>query len=268
MIIKVDNFDIKQIADSGQCFRINRTVNGKYRAIAYGKCIDIKQLDNNTIDVDCSEEDWEIIWKGYFDINYDYDKIVETLKNGNDNFLKQAVEYGSGIRILKQEPFETLISFIISQRKNIPAIKTCVELICEKYGERKFNGRIYYNTFPTPECLASADINDLRELGLGYRDEYVKRAAIDVVKGNINLEELKQYHYGYAINELMKLYGVGIKVASCVALFGLHHIEAFPIDVWIRRIIDDYYNGYFNTKPYEGYAGIVQQYVYYIINNK
>lgn len=270
MIIYSSNFNIKHIADSGQCFRMNRIEDNRYGLIAYGRYLELTQLDEKRIELACSEEEYDLIWKDYFDMDYNYGHIITGLSKGNDEFLKNAVRYGSGLRILKQEIFETLISFIISQRKNIPAIKNCIEQLCLQYGEKKISridGEKIYYAFPSPEKLAMADRKDLRKAGLGYRDEYVLKTAAAVWKGEIDLNGLKQLSREKALDQLLGLSGVGIKVANCVSLYGLHHIEAFPVDVWIARILKDIYHNNFNLELYKGFAGIVQQYMFYYMRS-
>lgn len=271
MKIKLENFDIKQIADSGQCFRMKQIGESTYSNVAYGEYIEITQ-EKDGISVSCSEEDWENLWADYFHLDYDYGKIIEQINAGDDAFLKKAVDYGSGIRILRQEPFETLITYIISQRKNIPAIKTCVEKLCETLGNKKIasanNREVEYYEFPTIERLASSTKNALDGLGLGYRNEYVLSAAKWVDSGRLNLRRLTETDHQSAVSELKQVYGVGDKVANCTALFGLGHIEAFPIDVWIERVIDEVYGGYFDHSKYKQFAGIVQQYMFYYYRNK
>ncbi|WFR60045.1 DNA glycosylase [Anaerocolumna sp. AGMB13025] len=270
MILQSNNFNLKHIAESGQCFRMNEIRDNRYSLIAFGKYLELVQIDEKRIGLTCSEEEFQEIWQEYFDMDYNYNKIVSNLSEGSDDFLKNAVRYGNGLRILKQDIFETLISFIISQRKNIPAIKQCIEQLCYKYGERRISyecgGKEYY-TFPTPKKLAAAYRPDLREAGLGYRDEYIRKTSQAVTNGEIDLEGLKQLSYDDAMVQLMNLSGVGIKVANCVSLYGLHHIEAFPIDVWIARILKDIYRNEFSLEPYTGFAGIVQQYMFYYIRS-
>jgi N-glycosylase/DNA lyase len=249
---------------------MNEIRDNRYSVIAYGRYLELVQIDEKQIGFTCSEEEYEEIWQDYFDMDYNYNRIVANLSKGSDDFLKSAASYGSGLRILKQEIFETLISFIISQRKNIPAIKMCIEQLCCKYGERKISyecGGKEYFTFPTPEKLAAADISDLRKTGLGYRDEYIRKTSQAVVNQDIDLEGLKQVSYDEAMLKLLNLSGVGIKVANCVSLYGLHHIEAFPVDVWIARILKDVYRNEFSLEPYTGFAGIVQQYMFYYIRS-
>ncbi|WMJ88114.1 DNA-3-methyladenine glycosylase family protein [Anaerocolumna sp. MB42-C2] len=271
MLIYSNNFNLKHIADSGQCFRMNPVEDAKYSLIAYDKYIELTQVKDNCIELSCSEEDYNQIWKHYFDLDFNYEQIVTGLSEGQDDFLKNAAKFGNGLRILKQDIYETLISFIISQRKNIPAIKNCIEILCVKYGKRKISrecgGKEYY-TFPSPESLANASAQDLKITGLGYRDRYILKTSQSVLKGDIDLKALRQLSFEETLKQLQTLSGVGIKVANCVALYGLHHIEAFPIDVWIARILKDIYNDQFNLEPYNGFAGIVQQYMFYYIRNK
>ncbi|NLK75998.1 MAG: hypothetical protein GX288_12040 [Clostridiales bacterium] len=270
MVIVSENFNLQQIADSGQCFRMNEIGKDRYGLVAYGRYIELEQVDYDKIWFSCSEDEYQAIWKSYFDMDYDYNSIVQSLKNGEDEFLAKAAAYGSGIRILRQEPFEMLISFIISQNKNIPSIKKCIEGLCTKYGEKRISqdcgGKEYY-TFPAAEVLASANKEDLRELKLGYRDQYVINGAKFVTEGQNDLNKLKDCSHEEAVSALRTITGVGLKVANCISLFGLHHIEAFPVDVWIKKVLDEVYEGRFDVNLYPGYAGIVQQYMFYYIRN-
>ncbi len=268
MRIQNTNFNIEQIAESGQCFRMNRLNSQdntiKYSLIAYGRYLELSQIDGRTVELSCSEEEYREIWEEYFDMNYNYSLIVGSLINSEDKFLREAAEYGYGIRILKQEPFEAMISFIISQNKNIPAIKNCIEDICERYGNRiEIEGKLIGYSFPTPQALAMASKEDLRSLKTGYRDEYIIRASHAVDRKEINLEQLKESSFEKAVMELKKIHGIGEKVANCIALYGLHHIEGFPVDVWILRVIQEIYQNDFDKNRFKGYAGIVQQYMFY-----
>lgn len=272
MLIHNEYFSLKQIADSGQCFRMNRTEDKdgreSYYLIAYGRYLKLTQLDEKTVMLYCSEEEYHQLWKSYFDLDYDYGRIISEIQGGDDEFLKNAVEYGKGIRILRQEAFEVLISFIISQNKNIPAIKNCIEAICTCFGEKRTSpdGVVYY-TFPGPEQLASADKQLLRSLKTGYRDEYIIRASRAVVEGILDLDRLCCCSHEEAVKSLKQIHGIGDKVANCIALFGLHQIDGFPVDVWIKRVIDEIYGGSFPKEKYRGYAGIVQQYMFYYMRH-
>ncbi|MDF2472986.1 MAG: hypothetical protein K0R21_768 [Anaerocolumna sp.] len=270
MLIQSPNFNIQQIADSGQCFRMNKINENQYSLIAYSKYIVLTQIDSDKVEINCSEEEFEEVWKDYFDLEYNYQQIVDNLTNGQDTFLKAAAEYGNGLRILKQEPFEMLISFIISQNKNIPAIKRTIEKLCIKYGsliENELCGGIETYAFPTPESLAGARLEDLRETGLGYRDAYILRSAQSVVNREIDLTKLRTLNTDEVMKHLTKLHGVGVKVANCVSLYGLHHIENAPVDVWIARVLKEIYQNKFDWKKYEGIAGIIQQYMFYYMRN-
>ena len=269
MIIESKNFNLKQIADSGQCFRMNQISDNTYGLIALDRYIELEQVSEDVINITCNEGDYKQIWKNYFDLDYDYGRIVDKLLEGPDEFLRKAASYGSGIRILRQDPFEMLISFIISQNKNIPSIKACIERICETYGnkmEDDISGKVYY-TFPGPDILAEAKKEDLRRLKLGYRDEYIIAASRAVVLGHIDLRALLLASHQESVNTLKSIRGIGDKVANCISLFGLHHIEAFPIDVWMRRVLEEFYENEFDVDQFQGYAGIVQQYMFYYVRH-
>lgn len=270
MIKQYENFNLKHIAESGQCFRMNPLDEISFGIVSYGKFLKLTQIEEDKVDFDCSEEDFNNIWLDYFDLDYDYKSIVTKLQTDEDDFLRKASEYGYGLRILKQEPFEALISFIISQNKNIPAIKSSIERLSKMYGEEIHvpgSDSIYY-TFPSPEKLANASNEDLRKTGLGYRDEYIIRTSRAVANGDIDLNALKHVGHSDAVEALLTLHGVGIKVANCASLYGLHYIDAFPIDTWIKRILNEIYDNKFDIKKYDGYAGIVQQYMFYYMRNR
>jgi N-glycosylase/DNA lyase len=240
-----------------------------YGLIAYGRYLELTQISEYEVELSCEEEEFNQLWKSYFDLAYDYEMIVHNLIEGDDIFLKEAAAFGKGIRILQQEPFEAAISFIISQNKNIPAIKNCIEELCNHYGEKRLSKEgVEYRTFPTPEVLADAVKEDLRALKTGYRDEYIIRAAQAVAEGAINFEHLKLCSFEEAVIALKSIHGVGEKVANCIALYGLHHIEGFPVDVWILKVLKEIYNNDFHKELYQGYAGIVQQYMFYYMRNR
>jgi N-glycosylase/DNA lyase len=274
MLVHNQNFNINQIADSGQCFRMNRLENqegkDKYSLVAYGRYLELTQLMEDTVSLSCSETEYHEIWEEYFDLKYDYGTIVHELFAGEDDFLKEAAAFGNGIRILRQEPFEAMISFIISQNKNIPAIKNCIEAICERYGERRISREcdgVSYITFPGPEVLAVAVKEDLRALKTGYRDEYIIRASQSVADGTTDFDLLKQCSFEEAVRALKGIHGVGEKVANCIALYGLHHIDGFPIDVWIKRVLNEIYHNEFDKEKYHGFTGIIQQYMFYYMRH-
>jgi len=252
--VKVKEFNYEQIADSGQAFRMftdGTVISRNKMCKVEGKSILCPDEDND-------------FWYDYFDLNTNYAKYINSIDK-NDQFLTAAADYGRGIRILKQDKWEMLITYIISQRRSIPSIKTCVERLCKMYG-KKIKGSSYYS-FPSPKELSNANMDELLQAGLGYRAEYVYLAAKAVYSGALDLDSLSNLSYEDLVESLMKLKGVGIKVANCTALFGYHKIEAFPIDVWISRVCDQYYGGHFDVDKYPGFAGILQQYMFYFVRN-
>lgn len=252
IIVKSKEFDYEQIALSGQTFRMDPE----------GNCFALDKhcrVENNKIL--CPEEDNEF-WSDYFDLKTDYSRFINAIDK-NDEFLTAASVFGRGIRILRQDPWEMLITFIISQRKNIPAIKSSVEALCKRWGNKKDG----FYAFPTPKQLAGASLKELRECGLGYRDEYILLAAEFICKNPDYLNSLKGLSYDDLMAKLLVFKGVGIKVANCVALFSYHKIDAFPIDVWISRVLEKYYKSGFPFERYKGFAGVMQQYMFYYIRS-
>ncbi|MBS6728922.1 MAG: DNA-3-methyladenine glycosylase 2 family protein [Lachnospiraceae bacterium oral taxon 082] len=268
--IQYPYLDMKKIAESGQIFRFN-VYDDEYSLVAGDKLLFIKEDDDGYI-LSCSESEFEEFWIDYFDLRLDYSDFEKNIP-ADDLFLINAAEYSYGIRILNQDKWEMLISFIISQRKSIPAIKSSIEKLAKTYGKKidmqvpDFIKNIDKNSeffaFPTPKALADASIDDLNACSLGYRSPYIEASAKAVYRGDIDLEALSKLDDNEILAALMSLKGVGIKVANCVALFGYHRIAAFPIDVWIKRMIDEHYEGEFPLKLYDGYAGVIQQYIFY-----
>lgn len=253
------NFDPEQIEKSGQIFRMKKTENDLWKIISKKYILRLSQKDGGVF-LDCSKEDFEKYWKNYFDLDYNYQNIIEKVISGNDNYLKEAVKAGSGIRILRQDPFEMVISFIISQQMQIPRIRKLIEALCHNYGE-KLSEDDY--SFPSSKALAEANIADFRAMGFGYRSEYISLAAKAVEDKKIDLEIPYKMNYEDCIKYFMQLRGVGKKVANCISLFAYHKIDAFPIDTWIKKVITNIYNGNFDITQYKGYEGIIQQYIYY-----
>lgn len=246
-------FNLGLTLDCGQAFRWEE-IDGKWHGVAFGKPLIIEQIENKII-FDCDEKDFNEIWKKYFDFDCDYEKIV----NGyDDKYLKEAVQQFNGIRILRQEPWETLCSFIISQRNSIPKIKKVVRLLCEYFGE----GESGLKSFPSAQVIANLTKEDLAPLKMGYRDEYIIDAAKKVVSGEIDFDRIYSEPIEYGRQELLKIKGVGVKVAECTLLFGFHKTEAFPIDTWIKKIMEECYP---NGLPActKGTEGIAQQYLFH-----
>ena len=268
--IQYPYLDMKKIAESGQIFRFN-VYDDEYSLVAGDKLLFIKEDDDGYI-LSCSESEFEEFWIDYFDLKLDYSDFEKNIP-ADDLFLINAAEYSYGIRILNQDKWEMLISFIISQRKSIPAIKSSIEKLAKRYGKKidmkvpdfikNIDKNSEFYAFPTPKALADASIDDLNGCSLGYRSPYIEASAKAVYRGDIDLEALSELDDNELLAALMSLKGVGIKVANCVALFGYHRIAAFPIDVWIKRMIDEHYDGEFPLKLYDGYAGVIQQYIFY-----
>ena len=260
MILKeIQNFDLNQIANSGQCFRWKRTRENAYLVIHKDKVVTISQLGGGAFRLDCSEEDFTNTWKQYFDLSEDYGKIIKSI-DPRDEYLMAAGQTAQGIRILRQDPWETIASFIISQRNNIPRIKGTIERLCQVYGQGiPDNGSLVY-TFPTPEAIANAPKEELEALGAYYRAEYLIEAARNH-QGRTDAGAAADREEAY--KTLTGFLGIGPKVANCICLFGLHFTEAFPRDTWISRIEENHYHGHFPVHKYPGTAGIMQQYMFY-----
>ena len=261
MEIKIsDDFDLRKIVDSGQCFRPREISANVFRFVVGEKILHITSRGDGVFDVDCSADDWESVWKNYFDLGTNYADIrrdVETFAIGKpcEKILRDAVDFGKGIRILNQEPFEMLISFIISQRKNIPAIRSSVERICQRFGRRV--GEVYL--FPHVDDFT----DDLTGLGLAYRKDYISDALKKISGGEIDLTALKNFSDAELVERLKTIRGVGDKVANCVALFAYHRVDRAPVDVWIKRAIDEDFGGENIFETFGKNAGILQQYVFY-----
>ena len=231
-IIEIETFNLKDIFDCGQCFRWNENEDGSYIGVVAHNVIKVWKKDNKIHFKSNGEDDLKEIVTYYFDIDRDYEKIKKKLSK-IDNNMKLAIEYGSGIRILNQDLWETIISFIISANNNIPRIKGIIERMSQKFGDEiKFEGKTYY-TFPTVEQLSKASVEDLKKLGLGFRDVRVYETTKIIKEGRVSLEELKyEKDFTKVRDTLLTLPGVGPKVADCILLFSdLKRFEVFPIDV-------------------------------------
>lgn len=256
MIIKdIKNFNLEETFECGQCFRWKKLDTEKYEGIAYGKKLTLQKLGDDLI-IDGISEDELPFWKKYFDLDEDYGKIISDLSK-LDNRLKIACESASGIRILRQEPWEALCSFIISQNNNIPRIKGIVERLCENFGEKIDGGY----AFPTAEKISKLTVDDLAPLRSGFRAKYIIDASQKVAIGEVDLKSLYTTDLNKARQELIKIKGVGAKVAECTLLYGFHRMNAFPIDVWIKRAMSTLFNG-IEIDELGDYAGIAQQYIF------
>ena len=271
------SFEPEHIFECGQCFRWNKQEDGSYTGIFKQNVVNVKKADNKIIFRGICKENIKDECIKYFDLNTNYDNIKSKLSNV-DNYLKTSIEYGEGIRILNQDLWETLISFIISANNNIPRIKGIIERISKSYGEKIVWDKAEYYTFPTPQELSKASVEDLRNIGLGFRDVRVYETTKII---NENPNKLKELEDEKDVNklreELLKFPGIGPKVADCVMLFStLKKLEVFPIDVWVRRVMNELYiknddETKINKKEieelaktkYGNLAGIAQQYLFY-----
>lgn len=278
-------FHIEQIADSGQCFRM--VPYGAGYSVISGTHFLVLSQKEQTVTFSCTEAEFPF-WEQYFDLRTDYQAFIDSA-NPKDSYLKQAAKYGSGIRILRQDLWEMILTFIISQQQTIPRIRALVELLSTRYGTRLEipeelcipGGPVCYYTFPSPQQLSCAALKDLLALKLGYRAKYIKQVCEDVCEGRLDLLRLASLDYPSSFIYLKQFYGIGEKVANCICLFGLHHIDAFPVDTWIKKILLNQYapqaclpedlaeakvydlliQQFFSR--YKGFAGVMQQYIFY-----
>lgn len=253
---QVSDFDLEAILYCGQCFRWDRLPNGSFTGIAYGKSLRVSQQGDLLILTGADQNDFETVWRDYFDLGRDYGKLKAQL--ANDPVLKKAIGYAPGIRILRQEPWEALCSFIISQNNNIPRIRGIIARLCETFGEQIDGGY----AFPSPGALCSLDESDLAPLRCGFRAKYILDAARQVATGAVDLDSLFKIPLADARETLTKIKGVGPKVADCTLLYGCGRLECFPIDVWIRKVLDCFYPDGFPVE-YIAFGGIAQQYLFH-----
>lgn len=242
IINKQNSFELKDIFECGQCFRWNEQEDGSYTGIIKDGIINVKKENGVIIFTGMCNGKLKEIVEEYFDLNRDYEQIKKQLSN-IDEYLKTSIEYGKGIRILNQDLWETIISFIISANNNIPRIKGIIERLSQKYGnEIEWKGQKYY-TFPSCEQLKDVTVQDYRNLGLGFRDIRLYETTQMILNKEVDLEKLRNNPNTQEVrNELLKLSGVGPKVADCILLFSdLKRFDVFPIDVWVRRVMNDLY---------------------------
>jgi N-glycosylase/DNA lyase len=233
---------------------------GEWEGVAYGCHLRVQQDKTALTFYGVSEKEFETVWKNYFDLGRDYGSLKTLLEP--DPVMAAAIAYAPGMRVLRQEPWEALCSFIFSQHNNIPRIKGLVERFCDAFGEAKGSIR----AFPTPETVASLTIDDMAPVRAGFRAKYILDAARKVACGEVDLSALPALPISEARTELMKINGVGPKVADCALLFGLAHPEAFPIDVWITRVMDTYYPDGF-PEAFAPVAGLAQMYLFHYARN-
>lgn len=266
----IQDFELAHIFECGQCFRWRKNIDGSYTGVIKQGIINVKKDGNNVIFTGEVNGDIEEICKDYFDLGRNYSDIKKILRENDEN-MKIASEYGYGIRILHQDPWEMIISFIISAANNIPRISKTIENISKAYGKEITYNQISYYLFPTAEELSKATADDLRKLNLGFRDKYVFEATRRVNDGEVNIENLEKMTTLDARKELMKIPGIGAKVADCILLFSMGRVESFPVDTWIKKVMSELYVDSTNitkinqyaSQRFGKYAGIAQQYLFY-----
>ena len=276
-IENIKSFELADIFDCGQCFRWNKQDDGSYTGVFKENVMNVQKNGDTVIFKGICNGDIKEIVQDYFDLNRNYEEIKETLSKIDDN-VKTSIQYGQGIRILNQDLWETIISFIISANNNIPRIKGIIERLSKKYGNEIIYKEKSYYTFPTPEQLKDVTVQEYRELGLGFRDIRLYETTKMILENQVNLEELRTNPNTYEVREkLLTLSGVGPKVADCILLFSdLKRFEVFPIDVWVRRVMNDLYiKNEDETKvskkqiekiakeKFGDLAGLAQQYLFY-----
>ena len=264
-----DDFDLEKIAESGQCFRPKAVSEGVYRFIYLDHVLDIKKVDEETYQVSCGIAEWDMIWSKYFDLETDYSEIRKEISDFGASrpcgeYLNKAIEYSKGIRILRQDPFETLISFIISQRKNIPSIRNIIDMLCDSFGDDiPLHDGSTVKAFPKVDELCKVSAFDLSKFSLGYRSAYV-HDALQRLKGlSIALDDLYSSNDEDLMDTLKTIKGVGDKVAACVALYAYHRFACVPVDVWIKRAIQEDFKGENVFVEFGSLAGVLQQYIFY-----
>ena len=268
----VKNFNIKQILECGQCFRWEKVGELNYIGVAHGRVIEVIQEDDKVTILNTNEEDFNNIWLDYFDLKRDYSEIKAGL--AHDEILGKSVEYGYGIRLLNQEHFELLISFIISARNSIPSIMKTIKKISEKWGTPiEYKGNTYY-TFPTPEQLKDATEEEIKETGASFRSKYIVDTIAKVNENSydFDLERISKLNTDECHVALQNFKGVGSKVADCIMLFSMRKYSAFPVDVWVKRAMIFFYGAedaslnkirIFARDKFGELAGFAQQYLFY-----
>lgn len=266
------DFNLSQTLECGQCFRYYQVGNNRYILVAFKKVLEIEQTEKDLIFYNTTLEDYNLIWKDYFDLDTNYKEIKDYLTS-KDKKMYEIIQYGAGIRILNQDFVEVLLSFIISQNKQIPQIKQVVEQLCRRFGELISEYKcIPYYSFPTLDTLCKLTEEDFKECKAGFRAKYLVDACSRICDGRIKEKELRKLPSSEIREKLCEIKGVGIKVSNCVLLYGLGQKEAFPIDVWIKRIMENlYFQGEtkidilqsFAEERFGIYGGYAQQYLFY-----
>lgn len=282
--VKIENvkhFDVAKVFDCGQCFRFDPVTDSlheiEFAGCAHGKYISVAQDGDCVFIYNATAEEYETLWKGFLGLDQDYGKINDDILSLSQNpALADAVNRADGIRILKQDEWEAICSFIISQNNNIPRIKKLVASLCHACGEKidvsamgehiasahkEQEGHFY--SFPAPERVLELGVEGLAALKMGFRAKYLYDAAQKMVNRDVELEFLKNADTEECIKHLCTVKGIGPKVASCALLFGFAKLDAFPVDVWIKKVMAKYFDEDFEPSSLGKYAGIAQQYLFY-----
>lgn len=268
----VSDFDPKHIFECGQCFRWKDQGDGSYTSVAKGRVINVSREGDTIYLKNTNLEDFNNIWKDYFDLDTDYSKIKNELRN-MDEYLEKATEFGWGIRLLRQDPWEMIISFIISSNNRIPMIQKAIKNLSREYGTYigSYEGEDYYD-FPTPQQLSKASIEEIRACSTGFRDKYIKSTTEEVIKNNDDVYSYRNLSTEDCIKELLKFNGIGPKVGDCIALFGMQKYDTFPVDVWVKRVMQEFYVEDDMSLPkirkyaidkFGDLSGFAQQYLFY-----
>ena len=277
-MVRIKNVDINlfDTVTCGQCFRLKQNADNSFTMVLSDRVIKIKQEDNDLIVYSNNYDNLESIIINYFDLKTDYNKINKELIKKNQ-ILTEAINCSKGFRILKQEPFEMLISYIISQNNNVKRIMNSIELLSAKYGKKiEFENEDYY-LFPTLEELSKIEIDDLKNIGVGFRDKYIISALKLIENGTIDLEKIYNMNTNEALEYLELIKGIGPKVASCILLFGYGKYDVFPVDTWVIHAMEMLEPNIkptqkeiikFANETYGEYSGIALQYMYHYMRNK
>ncbi len=253
-----DEFNLERTFECGQCFRWGKTADGGYKGVAFSKELCLYEHGGDIIINGAGKADFEHIWQDYFDLSLDYTAVKKELSSIHP-VLDKASAFSGGIRILHQEPWEALCSFIISQNNNIPRIKKIINALCKNFGDKLPSGAY---SFPSAKRLAELSMDDLAVIRAGFRAKYIIDAAQKVSSGEIDLISLSSLPVPELRQVLMKIKGVGPKVADCTMLYGMHRLECFPLDVWMKRAMEHYFQG-MTPEDFGRYAGIAQQYIFH-----
>lgn len=258
-----NNLNLKQIAESGQCFRWQKLdkAGNKYSIVANGLYLEVEQIGEYTFNFYCSEQEFTNYWHDYFDMGTNYAGFISTAEN-DKGLIRAASKAGNGIRILRQQTWEMLITFLTAQNLNIDRVTLLIERLCNEYGSlRTAENGAEYRVFPTAEQLAQVKPEELRLLGFGYRDKQIINAAKIAACKAVDIERLRAVDHDTAKLVLTNIFGVGEKVAECICLFGLHKLESYPVDTWVKKIEAYLGSGYVQNR-YPAYGGVMQQYLF------